>query len=46
MAGVLEPTLIKVKSIKAATEAAISILRLDDFMKMNPEQRERDPHDD
>lgn len=42
--GVLEPTLIKVKSFKAATEAAISILRLDDFMKMEPE-REPQEHD-
>jgi T-complex protein 1 subunit alpha len=33
-AGVLEPSMSKVKMIKAATEAAISILRIDDFLKV------------
>lgn len=42
-AGVLEPTMSKTKSLKAATEAAISILRIDDFIKIQPEkQPERD----
>ncbi|RIB11211.1 T-complex protein 1 subunit alpha [Gigaspora rosea] len=38
-AGVLEPTMSKVKSLKSATEAAISILRIDDMIKVEPEQR-------
>lgn len=32
-AGVLEPTMSKIKSLKSATEAAISILRIDDMIK-------------
>lgn len=38
-AGVLEPTMSKVKSLKFATEAAITILRIDDFIKMEQEQK-------
>jgi len=34
LAGVLEPALSKIKSIKFATEAAITILRIDDSIKM------------
>ena len=41
-AGVLEPTISKVKSLKFATEAAITILRIDDFIKLAPKQ-EQDP---
>lgn len=37
-AGVLEPALSKVRSLKSATEAAISILRIDDMMTLSPEQ--------
>ncbi len=33
-AGVVEPSLSKVKSLHFATEAAISILRIDDFIKV------------
>jgi len=33
-AGVLEPALSKVKSLKFATEAAITILRIDDMIKL------------
>ncbi|ORX89585.1 T-complex protein 1 subunit alpha [Basidiobolus meristosporus CBS 931.73] len=44
-AGVLEPGMSKIKSLKAATEAAIAILRIDDMIKVIPEQREQqDPH--
>ncbi|KAJ1980244.1 chaperonin-containing T-complex alpha subunit Cct1 [Dimargaris xerosporica] len=43
-AGVLEPAMSKIKSIKAATEAAISILRIDDMIKVAPEQPKEDPH--
>ncbi|EPZ36093.1 t-complex protein 1 alpha subunit (tcp-1-alpha) [Rozella allomycis CSF55] len=35
-AGVLEPALSKIKMLKAATEAAISILRIDDMIKLKP----------
>lgn len=38
-AGVLEPTLSKVKSLKFATEAAITILRIDDMIKLDAEQK-------
>ena len=34
-AGVLEPMVVKVKSLKAATEAAIAILRIDDFFHLS-----------
>jgi len=39
-AGVLEPSLSKIKSIKFATEAAITILRIDDLIKLNPKQQQ------
>lgn len=45
-AGVLEPAVSKIKALKFATEAAITILRIDDMIKLNPEPKERDPHDD
>ncbi|XP_056637772.1 T-complex protein 1 subunit alpha [Diorhabda carinulata] len=38
-AGVLEPTMSKVKSLKFATEAAITILRIDDMIKLDSEQK-------
>lgn len=34
-AGVVEPAISKIKSLKFATEAAISILRIDDMIKLN-----------
>lgn len=40
-AGVLEPTISKIKSLKFATEAAITILRIDDMIKLNPETKEK-----
>ncbi|KAJ3037751.1 T-complex protein 1 subunit alpha [Rhizophlyctis rosea] len=44
-AGVLEPAMSKIKSLKAATEAAIALLRIDDMIKIDPPQQEdRDPH--
>jgi T-complex protein 1 subunit alpha len=36
--GVVEPAMSKVKSLKFATEAAITILRIDDFIKISPPQ--------
>lgn len=38
-AGVLEPTMSKVKCLKFATEAAITILRIDDMIKLRPEDK-------
>ena len=38
-AGVVEPAISKVKSLKFATEAAITILRIDDFIKISPPQQ-------
>jgi len=38
-AGVLEPAMSKLKSIKFAVEAAITILRIDDLVKLNPKQQ-------
>ncbi|GAM26746.1 hypothetical protein SAMD00019534_099210, partial [Acytostelium subglobosum LB1] len=43
-AGVLEPAIAKVKCIKFATEAAITILRIDDMIKLNPKEAAQDPH--
>jgi len=37
-AGVLEPTMSKCKSFKFATEAAITILRIDDMIKLDKEE--------
>jgi len=39
-AGVVEPAMGKVKMIKFATEATITILRIDDLIKLNPKQEE------
>ena len=39
-AGVLEPAISKIKSLKFATEAAITILRIDDMIKLEPEKKE------
>lgn len=38
-AGVLEPALSKVKAMRFATEAAVTILRIDDSIKMNPSNK-------
>lgn len=45
-AGVLEPTLSKVRSLKSATEACISVLRIDDLMTITPEQQSQQNGDD
>ncbi|KAL5014868.1 hypothetical protein ScPMuIL_009138 [Solemya velum] len=37
-AGVLEPTISKIKSLKFATEAAITILRIDDLITLQAEE--------
>jgi len=43
-AGILEPAMSKVKCIQFATEAAITILRIDDMIKLAP--RKEPSHDD
>ncbi len=40
-AGVLEPAMSKTKSLKFATEAAITILRIDDMIKLAPEPKDQ-----
>ena len=35
--GVVEPMISKLKSLKFATEAAITIIRIDDLIKLTPE---------
>jgi len=39
-AGIVEPALSKVKMIQFATEAAITVLRIDDMIKLNPPEEE------
>lgn len=43
-AGVLEPMVSKIKSIRFATEAAITILRIDDMIKLAPQKEEAPAH--
>ena len=43
-AGVLEPTVSKIRSLKSALEAATSLLRIDDAITIAPEQPPEDPH--
>ena len=38
-AGVVEPAISKIKSLRFATEAAITILRIDDRITLTPEQQ-------
>merc|ERR1712048_330873 len=39
-AGILEPTMSKIKCLKFATEAAITILRIDDMVKLEPDKKD------
>jgi len=39
-AGIVEPALSKVKMIQFATEASITVLRIDDMIKLNPPEDE------
>ena len=41
LAGVVEPAISKIKSLRFATEAAVSILRIDDMIKLNVHQQEQ-----
>jgi T-complex protein 1 subunit alpha len=40
-AGVVEPAMSKIKSLRFATEAAVSILRIDDMIKLNEHKQEQ-----
>ena len=40
-AGVFEPSISKVKCLKFATEAAITILRIDDLIRIEPEKKKQ-----
>ncbi|GAB6019587.1 T-complex protein 1 subunit alpha [Chamberlinius hualienensis] len=44
-AGILEPAMSKVSCLKLATEAAVTILRIDDMVKLNPEQKDDHRYD-
>lgn len=43
-AGVLEPSLSKIKQLKSAVEACISIMRIDTLIKLDPEEPADDGH--
>ncbi len=43
-AGVVEPAVSKIKSLRFAVEAAVSILRIDDFIKLNVHQQNQGGH--
>jgi len=42
-AGILEPAISKIKCLRFATEAAITILRIDDSIRINPKPPPEDP---
>ena len=42
-AGVLEPAISKIKSLRFATEAAITLLRIDDHIKVKPLEVRNEP---
>jgi T-complex protein 1 subunit alpha len=42
IAGVIEPAISKIKALKFATEAAITILRIDDSIVIEPEKNEEE----
>jgi len=44
--GVLEPAMAKIKMIRFATEAAVTILRIDDAIKMNKKEDPKGPQQD
>ncbi|KAF8421621.1 chaperonin Cpn60/TCP-1 family [Tirmania nivea] len=44
-AGVLEPSMSKIRSLKSAVEACVAIMRIDTMIKLDPEQRGGDDHD-
>jgi len=45
VAGVFEPAISKIKSLRFATEAALTILRIDDLIKLDKKKSGGGPHD-
>lgn len=45
-AGVFEPAISKIKSLKFATEAAITILRIDDMIKLDNDDKNASSYGD
>ncbi|KAI7664956.1 T-complex protein 1 subunit, partial [Hortaea werneckii] len=43
-AGILEPSMSKVKQLKSAVEACVAIMRIDTMIKLDPEQQGDDGH--
>jgi T-complex protein 1 subunit alpha len=43
-AGVMEPSMSKIRQLKSAVEACISIMRIDTLIKLDPVQQEDDGH--
>ena len=38
-AGVLEPSISKIRQLKSAVEACIAVMRIDTLIKLDPEQQ-------
>ncbi|KAI5309238.1 T-complex protein 1 subunit alpha [Ascosphaera atra] len=43
-AGILEPSMSKVKQLKSAVEACIAVMRIDTMIKLDPERKEEGDH--
>ena len=43
-AGVLEPSMSKIRQLKSAVEACIAVMRIDTLIKLDPEQKGDDGH--
>lgn len=43
--GVLEPSMSKIRQLKSAVEACVSIMRIDTMIRLDPPQQQDDPHD-
>lgn len=43
--GVLEPTMSKIRQLKSAVEACVSIMRIDTMIRLDPPPQQEDPHD-
>lgn len=43
--GVLEPSMSKIRQLKSAVEACVSIMRIDTMIRLDPSQQQDDPHD-
>lgn len=43
--GVLEPSMSKIRQLKSAVEACVSIMRIDTMIRLDPPAQQEDPHD-